>query len=260
MIEQLITIARQAGETLKEGFYGSKNVTNKGSKDLVTEFDVKVENFIIERIREAFPDYGIVAEESALSSNNPDKIIIDPIDGTTNFVHGIPNVAISIGLFKHDIPTAGVVYNPIQDELYHAVKGEGAFCNGKRVQVTGEERFKHALVATGFPYTIDKSKEDFEWNMQKVAALLPEVQDIRRLGAASLDLCYVARGSFEGYYEMNLKPWDVAAGIVILAEAGGMVTDQNGEDYDPLNDRIIVASNGKIHDRMIRYLCDNAQV
>lgn len=254
MIEQLISIAKEAGEILKEGFYGSKNVTNKGSKDLVTEFDVRVENFIIDRIKEAFPGYGIVAEESALSSDNPDKIIIDPIDGTTNFVHGIPNVAISIGLFHNDIPTAGIVYNPIQDELYHAVKGEGAYCNGKKIGVTDESRFKHALIATGFPYTIDKSRQDFEWNMKMVAAILPEVQDIRRLGAASLDLCYVARGSFEGYYEMNLKPWDVAAGIVIVSEAGGVVTDQNGESYDPLNDRIIVVSNGKIHERMIGYL------
>jgi myo-inositol-1(or 4)-monophosphatase len=256
MIDQLITIAQEAGAILKEGFYGTKNVTNKGSKDLVTEFDVKVENFIIEKIKAAFPAYGIVAEESALASDNPDKIIIDPIDGTTNFVHGIPNVAISIGLFKDNIPTAGVVYNPIQNELYHAVKGEGAYRNGERIGVTDETRFKHALIATGFPYTIDKSKSDFEWNIKMVASILPDVQDIRRLGAASLDLCYVARGSFEGYYEMNLKPWDVAAGIVIVQEAGGVVTDQNGEQYDPLRDRIIVVSNGKIHDRMIGYLRD----
>ncbi len=256
MIEKLTTIAKEAGELLKEGFYGNKDVTNKGSKDLVTQYDVAVENLIIERVRKAFNGFGIVAEESELATTNPDKIIIDPIDGTTNFVHGIPNVAISIGLFKGGIPTAGVVYNPIQGELYHARRGEGAFCNGERIGVTDETRFKHALIATGFPYTIDKSRDDFAWNMEKVGNILPEVQDIRRLGAASLDLCYVARGSFEGYYEMNLKPWDVAAGMVIVQEAGGMVTDQNGEEYDPFRDRIIVVSNGKIHGKMIDYLHD----
>ena len=256
MIESMMTIAKKAGEILKEGFYGNKNVTNKGSKDLVTEFDVKVENFIIERVSKQFPGYGIVAEESQLISGNPDKIIIDPIDGTTNFVHGIPNVAISIGIFKAGRPYAGIVYNPIQNELYHAVKGAGAFCNGERLSVTEESRFKHALIATGFPYTIDKSREDFEWNMQKVGNILPEVQDIRRLGAASLDLCYVARGSFEGYYEMNLKPWDVAAGMVIVEEAGGVISDQNGNPYDPFANRIIVVSNGKIQSRLIEYLHD----
>lgn len=257
MIEQLITIAKEAGEILTEGFYGSKKVTNKGSKDLVTEYDVRVEDFIIGRIKESFPGYGIVAEESALASDNPDKIIIDPIDGTTNFVHKIPNVAISIGLFKENRPSAGVVYNPIQEELYHAVRGEGAYCNGEPIGVTTETRFKHALIATGFPYTIDKSREDFEWNMQKIATVLPDVQDIRRQGAASLDLCYVARGSFEGYYEMNLKPWDVAAGMVIVSEAGGRISDQNGKAYDPFKNRIIVVTNGKIHEKLVGYLHDD---
>lgn len=256
MIATLTKIARNAGEIVKEGFYGSKNVTNKGSKDLVTEYDVRVEEFIIEQVRLAFKGYGIVAEESALSSDNPNKIIIDPIDGTTNFVHGIPNVAISIGLFENGVPTAGIVYNPIQDELYHAKRGEGAYCNGERIAVTNETRLKHSLIATGFPYTIDKSKEDFAWNMGKVSALLPDVQDIRRLGAASLDMCYVARGSFEGYYEMNLKPWDVAAGMVIVQEAGGVISEQNGLPYDPFDHRIVVVSNGKIHDKMIGYLHD----
>ena len=222
----------------------------------MTEYDVRVENFIIEKISIHFPDYGIVAEESQLSSDNPDKIIIDPIDGTTNFVHRIPNVAISIGIFRDIRPYAGIVYNPIQDELYHAVKGEGAYCNGERLTVTDENRFKHALIATGFPYTIDKSRDDFEWNMRKVGNILPDVQDIRRLGSASLDLCYVARGSFEGYYEMNLKPWDVAAGMVIVEEAGGMISDQNGNPYDPFTNRIIVASNGKIHGKLTEYLHD----
>ena len=256
MIASIMSIAKEAGEILKEGFYGSKNVTNKGSKDLVTEYDVRVEDFIIDRVQKQFPGYGIVAEESALSSDNPDKIIIDPIDGTTNFVHGIPNVAISIGLFKENHPYAGIVYNPIQNELYHALKGEGAYCNGVRIAVTRESRFKHSLIATGFPYTIDKSRDDFEWNMKKIGMILPEVQDIRRLGAASLDLCYVARGSFEGYYEMNLKPWDVAAGMVILKEAGGVISDQNGDPYDPFTDRIIVVSNGEIHESLIGYLHD----
>jgi myo-inositol-1(or 4)-monophosphatase len=165
-------------------------------------------------------------------------------------------VAISVGVFREHEPYLGVVYNPVLNECYHAVKGEGAFLNETRIGVTAEAGLKEALVATGFPYTIDKNRQDYDWTLGKLSALLPKVRDIRRFGSASLDLCHVARGSLEGYYEMNLKPWDVAAGMVILTEAGGEISNQNGERYDPFADRIIVASNGKIHGELIGYLRD----
>ena len=182
------------------------------------------------------------------------SIIIDPIDGTTNFVNKVPHTAISVGVYKDKKPYIGVVYNPILDELYFAKNKKGAFLNGKKIKVSIEDDLQKSLLATGFPYSSGENTKDLKDVIKKIENILPECQDLRRLGSASIDLCMVAKGVYEGYYEMNLKPWDVSAGIIILSEAGGTVSNIAGTTYDMFKDKYIVATNGKIHDRLLSKL------
>ena len=255
MKKDLIKIIKKAGKILKEGFYTDKNITFKAKKDLVTQFDVAVEKYLKKKFSKRFKEFNIIAEESDNSNiefNN--SIIIDPIDGTTNFVNGVPHTAISVGVYKNKKPYLAVVYNPILDELYTAKIGKGAFLNGKKLKVSLENNFQKALLATGFPYTSGTDENDLNDVVKKIKDVLPLCQDLRRLGSASLDLCYVARGTYEGYYEMNLKPWDVSAGVLILTEAGGIVSNINGGEYNLFEDKYLVASNGKIHNEFIKNL------
>lgn len=255
MKKDLIKIIKKAGKILKEGFYTDKNITFKAKKDLVTQFDVAVEKYLKKQFSKRFKNFNIIAEESDNSNiefNN--SIIIDPIDGTTNFVNGVPHTAISVGVYKNKRPYLAIVYNPILDELYTAKIGKGAFLNGKKLKVSKEETFQKALLATGFPYTSSSNENDLNDVVKKIKDVLPLCQDLRRLGAASLDLCYVAKGTYEGYYEMNLKPWDVSAGVLILTEAGGIVSNINGGEYNLFEDKYLVASNGKIHNEFIKNL------
>ncbi len=255
MKNRLIEIIKEAGEILKDGFYSKKDITFKAKKDLVTAYDVAVENFLKEKFSQEFKDFNIIAEES----NNEkvefnDSIIIDPIDGTTNFVNGLPHTAISVGVYKDKKPFIGIVYNPILNELYEAKLGEGAFCNGSKISVSQEDDFQKALISTGFPYTSGSCEDDLNDVLKKIKDVLPRCQDIRRFGSASLDLCYVAKGVYEGYYEMNLKAWDVSAGILILTEAGGTISNIKGEEYTLFEDKYIVATNRKIHNEFIKIL------
>ena len=255
MKKDLIKIIKKAGKILKEGFYTDKNITFKAKKDLVTQFDMEVEKYLKKKFSKRFKNFNIIAEESDNSNiefNN--SIIIDPIDGTTNFVNGVPHTAISVGVYKDKKPYLAVVYNPILDELYTAKIGKGAFLNGKKLKVSLENNFQKALLATGFPYTSGTDENDLNDVVKKIKDVLPLCQDLRRLGSASLDLCYVARGTYEGYYEMNLKPWDVSAGVLILTEAGGKVSNIVGNEYNLFEDKYLVASNGKIHDEFIKNL------
>ncbi|MBP9490048.1 MAG: inositol monophosphatase [Aliarcobacter sp.] len=255
MKKDLIKIIKEAGKILKKGFYSKKEVNFKAKKDLVTAYDVAVENFLKKKFAKKFKEFNIIAEESDnanIEFNN--SIIIDPIDGTTNFVNGVPHTAISVGVYKNKKPYLAVVYNPILDELYTAKIGKGAFLNGKKLKVSLEDNFQKALLATGFPYTSGTDENDLNDVVKKIKDVLPLCQDLRRLGSASLDLCYVAKGTYEGYYEMNLKPWDVSAGILILTEAGGVVTNINGGEYKLFEDKYLVASNCKIHNEFIKNL------
>uniref|UniRef100_UPI004047C5EB inositol monophosphatase family protein n=1 Tax=Aliarcobacter sp. TaxID=2321116 RepID=UPI004047C5EB len=255
MKEKLIEIIKEAGNILKDGYYSSKDVTFKAKKDLVTVYDVAVENFLKEKFSKEYPEFNIIAEESNnidIEFNN--SIIIDPIDGTTNFVNGVPHTAISVGVYKDKKPFIAVVYNPILEELYEAEIGKGSFCNGVKLQVSDESEFQKALMSTGFPYTSGTCEDDLNDVIKKIKDILPLCQDIRRLGSAALDLCYVARGTYEGYYEMNLKAWDVSAGILILTESGGKVSNINGNEYTLFEDKYIVATNGKIHNELIKNL------
>ena len=255
MKKDLIKIIKKAGNILKDGFFTDKNITFKAKKDLVTQFDVAVEKYLKKKFFKRFKNFNIIAEESDNSNiefNN--SIIIDPIDGTTNFVNGVPHTAISVGVYKNKKPYLAIVYNPILDELYTAKIGKGAFLNGKKLKVSLENNFQKALLATGFPYTSGTDENDLNDVVKKIKDVLPLCQDLRRLGSASLDLCYVAKGTYEGYYEMNLKPWDVSAGVLILTEAGGKVSNISGGEYNLFEDKYLVASNGKIHNEFIKNL------
>lgn len=255
MKEKLIEIIKEAGEILKEGYFSKKDINFKAKKDLVTKYDVGIENFLKEKFSKNFIDFNIIAEESDNSNIEfKDSIIIDPIDGTTNFVNQVPHTCISVGVYKDKKPFIGIVYNPILDELYEAQIGNGAFLNGERIEVSKENDFQKSLIATGFPYTSGTCKDDLEDVLARIKNILPNCQDLRRLGSAAIDLCYVAKGVYEGYYEMNLKAWDVSAGLVILKEAGGKITDIDGNDYDIFKSKYTVASNKTIHDELITNL------
>jgi len=254
VLEDMISLAKEAGEILKEGYFGKKEIFYKGKVDLVTKYDIKIDAFLKYEISSRYPDFSIIAEESGESGEGEEgAIYIDPIDGTTNFVHSIPFCCVSIGVWKKNSPYIGVVYNPILDELFYAKRGEGAFLNGSKIKVSNVDNSYQALLATGFPYTKVEMGEDFKWVIKTMKNLLPKTRDIRRLGSAALDLCYVARGSFDAFYECNLKPWDVAAGICILKEAGGRVSNEKGKEYK-MKDHIIVASNGNLHNFIIENL------
>ena len=255
MKNKLVEIIKEAGEILKEGYFSKKDVTFKATKDLVTKYDVAVENFLKQKFESEFKDFNVIAEESDNTNLEfSNSIIVDPIDGTTNFVNKVPHTCISVGVYKNKKPYIGVVYNPILDELYTAVVGEGAYLNDEKLQVSSENDFQRALLSTGFPYSNATNQDDLNDVIKKMKDILPRCQDIRRLGSAAIDLCFVARGTYEGFYEMNLKAWDVSAGLIILQEAGGKVSSIDGSDYTLFEDKYIVASNGSIHNELIKNL------
>jgi myo-inositol-1(or 4)-monophosphatase len=254
MLEQIVCVVKKAGEIAKEGFEKAKEIEYKSEIDLVTQYDMKVEQFLSMHFQELFEDFEIVGEEFGSSGyKNGNKIIIDPIDGTTNFVHQIPIFAISVGVTVENVLTYGVVYNPVLDELFTATKGQGAFLNGEAIHVSKSNTLTSSLIATGFPYTKIERGYDYKWTVHSFENVLPFTRDIRRLGAASIDLCYVARGVFDGYYEINLKPWDTSAGVLMVLEAGGKVTNGATNSYE-LEDKLIVATNGKIHEELSQKL------
>lgn len=253
-IDILKQIAKEAGEIVKEGYRAHKEVFHKGVVDLVTPYDVKTEKFLLQTLKDHFPEHHLVGEESHHGSYHYDKAIyIDPIDGTTNFIHGIPHLAISLGIWEAGEPLLAVVYNPILDEMFWAAKGEGSYCNKTLLRVSTQQILQQSLIATGFPYAKVNKGIEYHWTINSLAKLLPHIRDIRRLGAASIDLCYLAQGKVDAFYEIDLKPWDVAGGILILLEAGGKVTNANNQSFD-FNDKSIVASNGKIHAALLEHL------
>ena len=251
-LNEFIEIVKKAGEIFKQGFNKNLEIKSKGVKDLVTEYDVEVEKFLINEFKK-FNEYSIIAEETMQEEFN-NSIIIDPIDGTTNFAHHIPHSAISVGVYENKLPKYAIVYNPILNELFYAKKGEGAYKNGKKIKVSNQNNFQRSLIATGFPYSGAENKDDLNWVISRLKEVLPRCQDVRRLGSAALDLCYVAEGKYEGFYEINLKPWDVSAGILIVREAGGMISNEYGSEYDLFEDRCIVASNGTVHKKLVEII------
>ncbi len=239
--------AREAGRILRENIHGTREITYKGDINLVTEMDTRSERTAVETLLAAFPDHGIVAEEETMIRNQSGYTwIIDPIDGTTNYAHGYPCFSVSIALEHQGEIIAGVVYDPMRDELFTARKGQGAHLNGKKIAVSIVDELIKSLLATGFPYDRKTSEKN---NMDYFHDLLMASQEVRRDGSAALDLCSVAAGRFDGFWELKLKAWDVAAGSLIVQEAGGMVTDLSGNPFD-MQAGEVLASNGRIHGHM----------
>ncbi len=243
--------ARTAGRILRENIDGKREIKYKGDINLVTEMDTRSERAVVGVLRAAFPDHGIIAEEETQIRNQSGYIwIIDPLDGTTNYAHGYPCFSVSIALeFENDV-IVGVVYDPMRDELFSARKGHGAHLNGKKIAVSGADTLLKSLLATGFPYDRKVSEKN---NLDYFHRLLMASQEVRRDGSAALDLCYVAAGRFDGFWELKLKPWDVAAGSLIVREAGGTVTDLSDGPFD-MHAEEILASNGRIHGQMVEVL------
>ncbi len=243
--------AREAGRLLRENLGRANAVEFKGEIDLVTEMDRKAEELIVGRLASAFPDHSIIAEErEGVERASPYRWIVDPLDGTTNYAHGYPVFCVSIAFEAEGQVILGVVYNPVLEETFLAEKGRGATLNGRPIHVSGTERLERSLLATGFPYDIRRTRDN---NLNHFCNFALKAQAIRRAGSAALDLCYVGCGRFDGYWELRLKPWDVAAGSLIVKEAGGMVTTFDGGPFTIYSDNI-VASNGRIHREMIQVL------
>lgn len=250
MINTLQKAAKLGGALLKDGFYKTKEVHKKGAVDLLTQYDLAVESCVKEVLSSALPDWALIAEESGQSGTGERRIYIDPIDGTTNFVHGHPFCCVSIGAWEGDRPVAGVVYAPILDELYTAQAGQGAFCNGKRIHVSAQADLKESLLATGFPYSVFEDEAVTKQVEAWLFKALRHSQGVRRCGAAALDLAHVARGIYGGFWEMGLKSWDVAAGALLVQEAGGRVTTLANKPFDAQSGEIILATNGLIHEAL----------
>lgn len=249
-----VNTARKAGRLLKENLGHAGKVEFKGTVDLVTEMDRKAEALIVDAIRDRFPDHGILTEESkARPSQSRFRWIIDPLDGTTNYAHGFPIFCVSIAFEDSNGVITGVVYNPMLDELFLAEKGAGAFLNGKPVRVSSTSSVERSLLATGFPYDLRVSRKN---NLDHFSNFSLKAQAIRRAGAAALDLSYVACGRFDGFWEMKLSPWDVAAASLIVKEAGGVVTDFKGEAFSIYSPDCL-ASNGLIHREMLGIIAQN---
>ena len=250
LLEHLIAVAGTAGDIIREHWRRPHTVRHKGRIDLVTETDAAVEAHIRERLDRLLPGVGFMGEESAADPlPDGDCWIVDPLDGTTNFVHGIPFVAVSIALWLEGTSRLGVVNLPLLGECFSAEKGQGARCNGHPLQVSGTLRCEQSLIATGFPYDMDGQKDRI---LSRLGAVLPQCRGVRRCGAAAADLAYVAAGRYEAFYEAGLKPWDMAAGWLLVEEAGGRVTNLLGEPLR-FGDELL-ASNGHVHQEMLDLL------
>jgi len=243
-----VEAARRAGRILAEGLEGPMGVSMKGPREVVTDMDRAAEAVIVETVRAAFPGAVIMAEEGSPSPAQGDRVwIVDPLDGTNNYAHGYPFFSVAIAVEEAGAPAAGVVYDPLRDELFAAEAGLGATRNGAPIAVSTAARLSDSLVATGFPYGRAEGTEN---NLANLNRFILAVRGIRRGGSAELDLCYVACGRLDGFWELGLKAWDVSAGGLIVREAGGTVTNFGGSRWDHRRGDI-VASNGRIHDEML---------
>lgn len=242
------TAAREAGELLLEGLGKKRRVSSKsGPSDLVTQFDRESQELIVNKIQSSYPNHSILAEEELGVEKSSTKWIIDPLDGTTNYIYNYPLFDVSIGVEMEGEVRVGVIHIPVLDETYASIKGSGATLNGNSISVSQTDELASSLLSTGFPYD--------ENLMPKAGKLfsnfLRKARGIRRDGAAGVDLAFVASGRFDGFWELDLSPWDLAAGSLIIEEAGGYVSDLSGEDHDIYESPGIIASNGRIHEAML---------
>jgi myo-inositol-1(or 4)-monophosphatase len=244
--------ALEAGALLKRNVTRHKTIGTKGyATNLVTDTDRASERLVLARLRRAFPDHGVHGEERArVNPDAPLQWYVDPLDGTTNFAHGFPMFCVSIGLAEGDRPLAGVVYQPMLDQLFCAARGRGATMNGRRIRVSRTRALGGALLGTGFPFDARTNPEN---NLNYFAQFVGRARALRRAGSAAFDLCAVAAGWFDGFWEMKLNAWDVTAGILMIEEAGGRVTDYEGGPAG-LHGRKFVCSNGLLHDAMLEVI------
>jgi len=249
-----VATVREAGAVLRDYYRSGVTIKYKGEIDLITEADHASEALILERIRAAYPDCAILSEESGASANtSPYVWIADPLDGTTNFAHGLPIFSVTLALMVNDVIEVGATYDPIYDELYTAQRGRGAHLNGERLHVSAAPTLDRALLVTGFPYDRRTNPNN---NIRQFTDFSLRAQGVLRLGSAALDLGAVAAGRLDGYWEFKINPWDIAAGVLIVTEAGGKVTAPDGSPLD-LFARQIVASNSLIHREMTEVLVDS---
>ena len=248
-----VAAAYKGAGVLLSRFGRITSIREKGRNDLVTDADTGAERIIIETIRRAFPGHGFLAEESGGRTGDMegDCWIIDPLDGTTNYAHRLEIFSISLAFARDGDVLVGIVFDPLRGELFTAVSGSGARLNGRPIRVSAAERVAESLLVTGFPYNIQETADPV---LARFANCLKAAQGMRRLGSAALDLCYVACGRFEGFWESYLKPWDTAAGVRILQEAGGRVTDFADHPYDGRRAAHLLATNGRIHLEMVSLL------
>jgi myo-inositol-1(or 4)-monophosphatase len=255
MLTTAIKAARRAGVIITRGARDLDllTVTAKGPKDFVTEVDRAAEAAIVETLHATYPDHAILAEEGTSSGANPDADnvwIIDPLDGTTNFLHGFPQYCVSIALEHKGVVTQGVIYDPVRNDLFTATRGRGAFLNDRRIRVSRRAHLRDCLIGTGFPFR-DGSHLDTYLRMMK--AMVQQAAGLRRPGAAALDLAYVAAGFYDGFFEIGLNPWDVAAGSLLVLEAGGLIGDLAGEG-DYLRGGQVIAATPKVFAQMVQAL------
>ena len=247
-IAYLETMARTAGEILRSAYGNDHVVDHKGAIDLVTEVDRMSEKLILNQINVKFPGHKILAEESGGEDGDVEHLwYVDPLDGTVNYAHGVPIFSVSIAYAHKGQTTLGVVYDPMRDESFTAERSKGAWLNGELIQVSGETNLGQSLLVTGFPYdTWDNPKN----NLDNFAHFAKLTRGVRRLGSAALDMCYVAAGRFDGFWEIRLQPWDLAAGGLIVEEAGGVVTNMQGVG-DYLSKHSVIAANAEMHANIV---------
>jgi len=246
-----IAFAREAGAILREGFGRTHVAEHKGAIDLVTEYDKRSEALVLGRIRERFPDHRVLAEESGTQGGTGAvRWVIDPLDGTTNFAHNYPFFCVSIGVEVDGRMVAGAIYDPVRDEMFAAADRRGATLNGAPIRVSTVSTLQDALLVTGFPYDV---REHPDRHLGPFRAFLTRAQALRRDGSAALNLAYLAMGRFDGFWELWLSPWDLAAGTLIVQEAGGTVTRWDGTPFS-IEGRELLASNGRLHEEMLDVL------
>ena len=252
ILDLAVAIAREAGALQRERCGGLREIETKSSPiDLVTDVDRASDDLIVGRIQAARPDDAILSEERVERAGKSGfRWVVDPLDGTTNYAHGFPHFAVSIGVEREGERAVGVVYDPMKDEMFSAARGEGAFLNGQPIRVSETANLQRALLGTGFAYDVHSAEVD---NLEYFARFMKRVQAVRRAGSAALDLAYVACGRFDGFWELSLHPWDVAAGLLLVEEAAGTVSDFNGGPV-PSSGVRTVATNGALHAAMLEVL------
>jgi myo-inositol-1(or 4)-monophosphatase len=252
LLELAVALAREMGELQRARFHEPRTIETKSSPiDLVTDVDRACEALLQERLAHARPDDGILSEESASrTSRSGVRWVVDPLDGTTNYAHGFPHFAVSIGVEVEGARTCGVIFDPLRDELWSAERGGGAFLNGRRIRVSATRELGRALLGTGFAYDVHGSADT---SLEYFARFIRRARAVRRAGSAALDLAYVACGRFDGFWELQLHPWDVAAGLLLVEEAGGRTSDLDGGPA-PASGARTVASNGLVHDQLLAVL------